>query len=148
MVFATIKLRNLILFLLIIISIVFISMEIYTVFSNTVNADIYENRILLADKFGYDIRDLEEISDIIVLPKSATNEFKEYNLIQNSSGFDLIAYLGLSVVRYRYKQINQDYILDFIVKDGRLIGADLFNSESYVYYPIDVRNSGEIYGTD
>lgn len=65
----------------------------------------------------------------ITIPSTFNQVYTDYNAVQKEQGFDLEAFKGRQATLYTYNILNykgnKNIIVDLIVADGVLIGADL-----------------------
>ena len=69
----------------------------------------------------------------IVIPRSFSHVFEEYNELQQQQGFDLTDYKGLECTMYRYKVKNypatsDNVIAQLIVLNYQVIGGDIHST--------------------
>lgn len=87
-----------------------------------------EERVDYINSFGYKTDSREESKEILI-PSSFNDVYKKYNEIQKQQGFDLTKYKGKTAVLYTYNIINykdnDNVVVNLIVLNGQLIGADL-----------------------
>lgn len=73
----------------------------------------------------------------IVIPETFTDVYENYNTLQIKSGYDLSAYKGAKAVLYSYpvgkisKANDDEYYINLIVYNGRIIGGDISSRNFY-----------------
>lgn len=95
-------------------------------------ADVQAGAQLLAE-LGWQVGDSNQKT--ITVPRSWDAVYTEYNALQQQQGYDLTPYKGKQVQLYTYEITNytgydQGIVADLLVKDGRVIGADLCNTSA------------------
>lgn len=86
-------------------------------------------RVEYLNTCGYIVEPEPESKDITI-PAEFNAAYTEYNELQRSQGFDLLAYAGKEVTMYTYKILNYPDITDNVVvnllfDDHLMIGADI-----------------------
>lgn len=94
-----------------------------TVKSNTERVDFLKS-------FGWEVSDdpIEEQS--VIIPKTFSDVYSDYNELQTSQGFDLTEYAGLEATRYTYEVLNypnadSKVVADIIVYRNKVIAGDI-----------------------
>ena len=69
----------------------------------------------------------------MLIPRTFTSVFEEYNELQKSQGFDLSRYCGMELEMYSYRVTNAEYAGDEVlavlyVKDGTVVGGDVHST--------------------
>ncbi len=86
-------------------------------------------RVEYLESFGWKV-DTEPIdSQTVLIPKTMTDTYADYNEIQKAQGFDLSQYAGMEAVRYTYSVTNYpdqtDVVADIIVYRNHVIAGDI-----------------------
>lgn len=92
-----------------------------------------KSRVAYLKKCGWDVETPALSESTIVIPRSFSQVFEEYNELQKQQGFDLSQYCGMEVELYTYKVINVDetdgdVLAELYVKDGKVIGGDVHST--------------------
>lgn len=93
------------------------------------NADTNQNRVLFISSLGYTVDDDYLLTKEIVIPSQFNEQFKKYNLIQITSGYNLNKYSGFCVQKFTYKIKNTPTLINLLVYDGEIIGGDITGSK-------------------
>jgi len=94
------------------------------------NLDDLNDRVRCAESLGWNVDKTSETVRAVYIPNEETEEFKQYNEMQKSSGFDLLPYMGKGALCYTYRILNfpsetaVNAFLNLIIYDGKMIGGD------------------------
>lgn len=104
-----------------------------TVSAISLIADSDEKRTQFLSAYGWEVSACTDTQDIII-PRTFSDVYEDYNKIQLAQGFDLKDYAGYEATRYTYEVTNYpDYqgrvLAELIVSGGRVIGGDIHSTE-------------------
>lgn len=82
---------------------------------------------------GWEVALPAESHSTVLIPRSFTSVFEEYNELQKRQGFDLSRYCGTELEMYSYRVTNAEYAGDEVlavlyVKDGAVVGGDVHST--------------------
>lgn len=97
-------------------------------------AETADERIAFISQCGYEVTaDPMKVEEIII-PEEFDEDYKEYNEIQKSQGFDLENFKGCRVKKWTYEVTNyddknKDSIIEanLLIYNGVIVGADIQN---------------------
>ncbi len=99
----------------------------------TIDCSTSQKRIGYIKSAGYST-DGTETSKNVTIPSEFNDVYTQYNEIQLKQGFDLANYKGKEVTIYTYNIVDygdkDSVIVDLIVDNGVLIGADLCDTSA------------------
>ncbi len=89
-----------------------------------------EQRVEYLNSLGWEIDPKPIEEQAIIIPRSFTDVYMEYNDLQISQGFDLSKYGGCEATRYTYKVTNhpddaKNVVADIIIYRNRVIAGDV-----------------------
>lgn len=94
--------------------------------------------------------DEDSFSEVTVtVPETFSDVYENYNELQRSTGYDLSAYRGKTVLKYTYcLKDRPNTVINILCYRGRVIGGDISETElSGVIRPL-IKQEKENYGTD
>jgi len=118
-------------FMVIFILICFLSRkDAVSVFSRSTAVSTKEDRLNFLSSFGWEIDEASEKSQNILIPRTFSRVYEDYNELQKTQGCDLSEYAGLEAVRYTYTVLNYpDYsgtvYAELLVHSNIVIGGDV-----------------------
>ena len=82
---------------------------------------------------GWQVASPAESEGTVVIPRSFSAVFDDYNELQKRQGFDLSQYCGMEVTMYTYRVTNPEYAGDEVmavlyVLNNRVIGGDVHST--------------------
>ncbi|MBR1496700.1 MAG: DUF4830 domain-containing protein [Oscillospiraceae bacterium] len=82
---------------------------------------------------GWQVESPPESEGTVVIPRSFSPVFEDYNELQKRQGFDLSQYCGMEVGMYTYRVKNPEYAGDEVlavlyVLNNRVIGGDVHST--------------------
>lgn len=108
----------------------FISYEIFAVNSIKQNAKSNDERLAFIKNMGYTVTSDNPSKKMIIIPEVFGDVYNNYNVLQQSAGYDLLMYKGCEATVYTYN-INApenhkgECVLNIIVYNDRVIGGDV-----------------------
>jgi len=90
-----------------------------------------EQRVEYLESFGWDIVDEPLESTEVIIPSEFDETYENYNLLQQTQGFDLSKYKGKKVTRYTYSVKNyptesaENVCATLLVSNKKIIGGDI-----------------------
>lgn len=97
-------------------------------------SDLVKNekaRVRYLAEYGWEVQTPAESESTVVIPRTFSPVFDEYNALQKQQGFDLSRYCGAEVKMFTYRVTNSgdDEVLAVLyVKDNRVIGGDVHST--------------------
>lgn len=97
-------------------------------------SDLVKNekaRVRYLAEYGWEVQTPAESESTVVIPRTFSPVFDEYNALQKQQGFDLSQYCGMEVKMFTYRVTNggDDEVLAVLyVKDNRVIGGDVHST--------------------
>ncbi len=102
--------------------------------SYSVRADSLEDHKRFALQFGLTLSTNPAMIQKVRIPEKFNKVYTDYNEMQKNSGFDLLPYCGQKCTLYTYEIISAPYnktaVLNLIVFDNKIIGADICDTVS------------------
>lgn len=96
-------------------------------------SNIYD-RIGFFNSYGFEVDELSEAKEIVVLPSIFDSVLEDYNEIQKTQGFDLSVFAGKSVEKYTYTLLNNPFMdknatvyATLYVYSEKIIAADIYD---------------------
>lgn len=100
--------------------------QFFSAHSTQIDGSTNEIRVMYIKSLGLEVDDADVTSKEIIIPKDFDDVYKEYNLIQKKSGFNLYDYKGEKATVYTYKLDSpKDYEAHLIVCGENIIGGDI-----------------------
>lgn len=100
------------------------------VITTSVTVKSNDERIDFLESFGWKVSadPIEEQS--VIIPKTFSEVYNDYNELQTSQGFDLTEFAGLEATRYTYEVLNypgadSKVVADIIVYRNKVIAGDI-----------------------
>ena len=92
-----------------------------------------KSRVAYLAANGWKVESPAESSGTVVIPRTFSSVFEEYNNLQKRQGFDLSRYCGMEVTMYTYRVTNPEYSEDEVlavlyVLDGKVVGGDVHST--------------------
>lgn len=87
-------------------------------------------RILFLKNKGYNIDEDFLLTEDIKIPSKFNSVYNDYNKLQMASGYNLLKYRGIEVIKYTYKLKSSDDFLNLLVYNGHIIGGNLYSKEN------------------
>ena len=89
-------------------------------------------RVAYLENCGWTVESPALKEETVLIPKSFSPVFEEYNALQKQQGFDLTRYSGREVKLYTYKVIHdklgENVLASLYVSDGVVIGGDVHST--------------------
>lgn len=128
-----IKLRQVVLFVLIITGLVFLAKHVVGFIEENAGSFSAEKAADYLNGYGWEVREDKVNVEEIIIPASFSEVYERYNAIQLKQGFDLTKYKGESVVKYTFVVLNYENFdnveAHVLTKGGRVIGGDICSTE-------------------
>ena len=91
-----------------------------------------KNRVAYIAQCGWEVETPALSSQTVIIPRSFSQVFEQYNELQKTQGFDLSRYCGMEVEAYTYKvkgdQSGDDVVAQMYVLNGEVIGGDVHST--------------------
>ena len=91
-----------------------------------------EDRINYLARYGWEVETPAVSNDTVVIPRTFSDIFEEYNELQIQQGFDLSQYCGLEVEIYTYRVLNHEsegeVLAQLYVRNNSVIGGDVHST--------------------
>ena len=91
-----------------------------------------KNRVAYIAQCGWEVESPALNSQTVIIPRSFSEVFEQYNELQKTQGFDLSRYCGMEVEAYTYKVLNDpsgdDVVAQMYVLNGEVIGGDVHST--------------------
>lgn len=91
-----------------------------------------KDRIKYLSQYGWEVESPALTHDTVVIPRTFSDVFEDYNSLQLSQGFDLSQYCGLEAEMYTYRVKNSDaggdVIAQLYVRNCTVIGGDVHST--------------------
>ena len=88
-----------------------------------------KGRVAFLESCGWKVESPAMKEETILIPKSFSPVFEEYNDLQKQQGYDLSRYCGKEVKLYTYKvldsRLGDNVLASLYVSDGTVIGGDV-----------------------
>ena len=104
-----------------------------TTAAQTVRVRNEKARVAYLSANGWVVESPAENTGTVVIPRTFSSVFEEYNELQKRQGFDLSQYCGMEVTMYTYRVTNPEYDGDEVlavlyVLDDKVIGGDVHST--------------------
>lgn len=90
------------------------------------------SRVAYLAQYGWEVASPAQSCDTVVIPRTFSEVFENYNQLQKQQGFDLSEYCGLEVELYTYKVTNcdagEDVVAQLYVRNNYVIAADVHST--------------------
>lgn len=100
-----------------------------------VSSDTVKNekgRVAYLAENGWEVESPAESESTVMIPRTFSAIFEEYNELQKEQGFDLSRYCGTEVTMYTYRVTNADadgeVLAVLYVKGNKVIGGDVHST--------------------
>ena len=97
-----------------------------------VSAKNEKNRVAYLQQYGWEVESPALSEDTVVIPRTFSQVFENYNELQKAQGFDLSEYCGTEVRLYTYRVLNSDVgenaVAMLYVLGGTVIGGDVHST--------------------
>lgn len=124
--FVTLSKRSLAVILAAVIVTFIIIGQVFSADSGKIEGSTNALRMTYIKSLGLDADDSAATSKEIVIPQDFSEVYKEYNLLQKKSGFDLSHYKGEKATVYTYPSTtDKETEIHLIVHNGCIIGGDI-----------------------
>ena len=91
-----------------------------------------KDRVSYLAQYGWEVESPALTHDTVVIPRTFSDVFDEYNSLQLSQGFDLSQYCGLEAEMYTYRVTNSeekgDVIAQLYIRNNEVIGGDVHST--------------------
>lgn len=100
--------------------------------STIINVKNETDRTRYLAQFGWEVQSPALSHDTVVIPRTFSDVFEEYNNLQKQQGFDLSDYSGLEVEMYTYKITNyktdEEVVAQLYVRNNTVVGGDVHST--------------------
>ena len=91
-----------------------------------------KSRVAYLARNGWEVASPAESESVVMIPRTFSAVFEEYNELQTQQGFDLSRYCGTEVTMYTYRvtnaQADGDVIAVLYVQKNRVVGGDVHST--------------------
>ena len=91
-----------------------------------------KSRVAYLARNGWEVASPAESESVVMIPRTFSAVFEEYNELQKQQGFDLSRYCGTEVTMYTYRvtnaQADGDVIAVLYVQKNRVVGGDVHST--------------------
>jgi len=92
-----------------------------------------KKRVAYLHQNGWSVESPALSEDTIVIPRTFSEVFENYNDLQKQQGFDLSEYCGMEVSMFTYRVLNSEYSSEDVlailyVLNGTVIGGDVHST--------------------
>ena len=91
-----------------------------------------KSRVAYLARNGWEVASPAESESVVMIPRTFSAVFEEYNELQKQQGFDLSQYCGTEVTMYTYRVTNAeaggDVIAVLYVQGNRVVGGDVHST--------------------
>lgn len=91
-----------------------------------------KSRVAYLAQNGWEVASPAESESVVMIPRTFSAVFEEYNELQKQQGFDLSRYCGTEVTMYTYRvtnaQADGDVIAVLYVQKNRVVGGDVHST--------------------
>ena len=91
-----------------------------------------KSRVAYLARNGWEVASPAESESVVMIPRTFSAVFEEYNELQKQQGFDLSRYCGTEVTMYTYRvtnaQADGDVIAVLYVQGNRVVGGDVHST--------------------
>ena len=92
-----------------------------------------KGRVAYLKANGWEVESPAESSGTVVIPRTFSSVFEDYNELQKRQGFDLSQYCGTEVTMYTYRVTNPEYAGDEVlavlyVLGNKVVGGDVHST--------------------
>ena len=92
-----------------------------------------KKRVAYLAQFGWEVESPAISEDTVVIPRTFSQVFENYNELQKQQGFDLSEYCGMEVKMFTYRVTNSEYagedvLAELYVCNGCVIGGDVHST--------------------
>ena len=91
-----------------------------------------KSRVAYLAENGWEVASPAESESVVMIPRTFSAVFEEYNELQKQQGFDLSQYCGTEVTMYTYRvtnaQADGDVIAVLYVQKNRVVGGDVHST--------------------
>ena len=90
-----------------------------------------KSRVAYLLQYGWEVETPAVSETEVLIPRSFSDVFENYNQLQKQQGFDLSNYCGLEVELYTYTVLNygENVVAQLYVLGGSVIGADVHSTQ-------------------
>ena len=101
--------------------------------TNSVSAKNERGRVAYLARYGWEVETPALSEAKVVIPRTFSAVFEEYNALQKEQGFDLSRYCGTEVTMYSYRVTNEIYAGDEVlavlyIQNGEVVGGDVHST--------------------
>ena len=90
-------------------------------------------RVAYLSENGWEVESPALSEETVVIPRTFSTVFENYNTLQKKQGFDLSQYCGMEVKLYTYKVVNseigENVLAMLYILNGTVIGGDVHSTE-------------------
>ena len=101
--------------------------------AQTTSAKNERGRVAYLARYGWEVETPALSEAKVVIPRTFSAVFEEYNALQKEQGFDLSRYCGTEVTMYSYRVTNEIYNGDEVlavlyIQNGEVVGGDVHST--------------------
>ena len=117
--------------------IIIVSGQFYAAGNMTSNGATNAKRVYFIKSLGLFPDEDNQESKSVIIPKTFSQVYENYNALQKQAGYDLSAYKGAKVTIFTYPvgkvshDNYDDYYVTLMVYKGRIIGGDISSRNFY-----------------
>ena len=92
-----------------------------------------KGRVAYLKQYGWEVESPALSEDTVVIPRTFSEVFEDYNELQKAQGFDLSEYCGSEVKMFTYRVTNSEYqdddvLAELYILGGSVIGGDVHST--------------------
>ena len=91
-----------------------------------------KSRVAYLARNGWEVASPAESESVVMIPRTFSAVFEEYNELQKQQGFDLSQYCGTEVTMYTYRvtnaELDGDVIAVLYVQSNKVVGGDVHST--------------------
>ena len=91
-----------------------------------------KGRVAYLARNGWEVASPAESESVVMIPRTFSAVFEEYNELQKQQGFDLSQYCGTEVTMYTYRvtnaEVDGDVIAVLYIQGNKVVGGDVHST--------------------
>lgn len=125
--------KRLLIILAVFLCVGFICCEVFAVSNNPTEAKTNADRLIFIKNLGFTVLTDKPETKTVNIPEVFYDVYNNYNVLQQSAGYDLSLYKGCEVTIYTYNinppsGYNGECVINLIVYKDKIIGGDISSS--------------------
>ena len=92
-----------------------------------------KKRVAWLAENGWEVESPAQSESTVMIPRTFSSVFEDYNELQKQQGFDLSQYCGMEVTMYTYRVTNAEadgeVLAVIYVRNGKVVGGDVHSTD-------------------